>query len=182
MYIYHSKQLFKNLNSFIFSLILSQRKDFITNIVWSLIKLKVLNSFILSPNKVRPLFKGGNYSREETINYQKVFIAETIQRRKVFKGGNYSRKYGMCFTQHFLKSKRNRRKCQQIAKNGQKQPKELIANTQIFFVYLLSALMRKLKQNCLKKAVFVWHIFQSKICSGTELETSKTLEEYVRKI
>ena len=30
------------------------------------------------------LFKGGNYSREETI-----------QGRKLFKGGNYMRKYGM---------------------------------------------------------------------------------------
>ena len=37
------------------------------------------------------------YSREETINYYKVFIAETIQRRKVFKGGNYMRKYGILF-------------------------------------------------------------------------------------
>ena len=43
---------------------------------------------------MRPLFKGGNYSKQETINYQKVFTAETIQRRKVFKGGNYIRKHG----------------------------------------------------------------------------------------
>ena len=45
--------------------------------------------------KVRQLFKGGNYSREETIKYQEVQTAETIQGRKLFKGGNYSRKYGM---------------------------------------------------------------------------------------
>jgi hypothetical protein len=44
---------------------------------------------------VQPLFKGGSYSKEETINYLKLLTAESIQRRKVFKGGNYSRKYGM---------------------------------------------------------------------------------------
>ena len=44
---------------------------------------------------MRKLFKGGNYSREETIDYQEVLTAETIQGRKVFKGGNYMRKYGM---------------------------------------------------------------------------------------
>jgi hypothetical protein len=43
---------------------------------------------------VRKLFKGGNYSREETIKYLEVLTAETIQRRKLFKGGNNSRKYG----------------------------------------------------------------------------------------
>ena len=43
---------------------------------------------------LRKLFKGGNYSKEETINYLEVLTAETIQGRKVFKGGNYSRKYG----------------------------------------------------------------------------------------
>ena len=43
---------------------------------------------------MRKLFKGGKYSREETINYLEVLTAETIQRRKVFKGGNYMRKYG----------------------------------------------------------------------------------------
>ena len=45
---------------------------------------------------VRKVFKGGNYSKEETIFYQGVLTAETIQRWKVFKGGNYSRKYGKC--------------------------------------------------------------------------------------
>jgi hypothetical protein len=45
--------------------------------------------------QVRKLFKGGNYSREETIKYLEVLTAETIQRRKLIKGGNYSRKYGM---------------------------------------------------------------------------------------
>ena len=44
---------------------------------------------------MRKLFKGGKYSREETINYLEVLTAETIQRRKVFKGGNYMRKYGI---------------------------------------------------------------------------------------
>jgi hypothetical protein len=34
---------------------------------------------------VRKLFKGGNYSREETI-----------QGRKLFKGGNYSREETIC--------------------------------------------------------------------------------------
>ena len=43
---------------------------------------------------MRPLFKGGNYSREETIKKLEVLTAESIQGRKVFKGGNYSRKYG----------------------------------------------------------------------------------------
>ena len=37
------------------------------------------------------LFKGGNYSREETIDYKEVLTAETIQRRKLFMGGNYMR-------------------------------------------------------------------------------------------
>ena len=46
---------------------------------------------------MRQLFKGGNYSREETINHLEVLTAETIQRRKLFKGGNYMRKYGMWF-------------------------------------------------------------------------------------
>ena len=46
---------------------------------------------------MRQLFKGGNYSREETINLYEFFTAETIQRRKLFKGGNYSRKYGIQF-------------------------------------------------------------------------------------
>ena len=46
---------------------------------------------------MRPLFKGGNYSKEETINYQEDLAVETIQRRKVFKGGNYIKKYGMLF-------------------------------------------------------------------------------------
>ena len=36
--------------------------------------------------------KGGNYSREETIDYKEVLTAETIQRRKLFMGGNYMRK------------------------------------------------------------------------------------------
>ena len=45
--------------------------------------------------KLGKLFKGGNYSREETINHYDVLTAETIQRRKVFKGGNYSWKYGI---------------------------------------------------------------------------------------
>jgi hypothetical protein len=44
---------------------------------------------------LRKLFKGGNYSKEETINYSEVLTAETIQRKKVFKGGNYMRKYGI---------------------------------------------------------------------------------------
>ena len=43
---------------------------------------------------MRQLFKGDNYSREETINLQDFFSATTIQGRQVFKGGNYSRKYG----------------------------------------------------------------------------------------
>ena len=38
---------------------------------------------------LQQLFKGGNYSKEETINYWEVLTAETIQKRKVFKGGNY---------------------------------------------------------------------------------------------
>jgi hypothetical protein len=46
---------------------------------------------------VRKLFKGGNYSREESINHLEVLTEETIQRRKLFKGGNYMRKYGRCF-------------------------------------------------------------------------------------
>ena len=37
---------------------------------------------------MRPLFKGGNYSKEESINYLKLLTAETIQRRKVFKEEN----------------------------------------------------------------------------------------------
>ena len=44
---------------------------------------------------MRKLFKGGNYSREETIDHLDVLTVETIQRRKIFKGGNYMRKYGM---------------------------------------------------------------------------------------
>ena len=45
---------------------------------------------------MRQLFKGDNYSREETINLQDFFSATTIQGRQVFKGGNYSGKYGIC--------------------------------------------------------------------------------------
>ena len=44
---------------------------------------------------MRKLFKGGNYSKEETINFLEVLTAETIRGRKVFKGGNYLRKYGI---------------------------------------------------------------------------------------
>ena len=44
---------------------------------------------------MRQLFKGDNYSREETINLQDFFSVTTIQGRQVFKGGNYSRKYGI---------------------------------------------------------------------------------------
>ena len=47
---------------------------------------------------MRKLFKGGKYSREETINYLEVLTAETIQRRKVFKGGNYMRNTVVIFT------------------------------------------------------------------------------------
>ena len=54
---------------------------------------------------MRKLFKGGNYSREETINYWEVLTAETIQRRKLFKGGNYMRKYGNQKTVGFLSRK-----------------------------------------------------------------------------
>ena len=43
---------------------------------------------------MRKLFKGGNFSREETINHYEVVTEETIQMRKLFKGGNYMRKYG----------------------------------------------------------------------------------------
>ena len=54
--------------------------------------LMILNQNTLARNpgkwsqniNVRKLFKGGNYSREETI-----------QGRKLFKGGNYMRKYGI---------------------------------------------------------------------------------------
>jgi hypothetical protein len=46
---------------------------------------------------VRQVFKGDNYSREETINYLDFFSETTIQGRQLFKGGNYSRKYGMQF-------------------------------------------------------------------------------------
>ena len=46
--------------------------------------------------QVRKLFRGGNYSREETIINLEVLTKETIQRRKVFKGGNYMRKYSSC--------------------------------------------------------------------------------------
>ena len=45
---------------------------------------------------MRQLFKGGNYSREETINYWDFLSATTIQGRQLFKGGNYSQKYGSC--------------------------------------------------------------------------------------
>ena len=48
----------------------------------------------LTKIKLRPVFKGGNYSRAETINYLEVLAAETIQGRKLFKSGNYLRKYG----------------------------------------------------------------------------------------
>ena len=44
---------------------------------------------------VRQVFKGDNYSREETINLLDFFSATSIQGRQLFKGGNYSRKYGM---------------------------------------------------------------------------------------
>ena len=44
---------------------------------------------------MRQLFKGDNYSREETINLQDFFSATSIQGRQVFKGENYSRKYGI---------------------------------------------------------------------------------------
>ena len=40
---------------------------------------------------MRQLFKGDNYSREETINYYDFLSATTIQGRQLFKGGNYSR-------------------------------------------------------------------------------------------
>ena len=46
---------------------------------------------------MRQLFKGDNYSREETINYYDFLSATTIQGRQLFKGGNYSWKYGMLF-------------------------------------------------------------------------------------
>ena len=46
---------------------------------------------------VRQLFKGDNYSREETINHQDFLSETTIQGRQLFKGGNYSRKYGIFF-------------------------------------------------------------------------------------
>ena len=52
---------------------------------------------------MRKLFRGGNYSREETINNQELLTEETIQRRKVFKGGNYMRKYGILITKFELK-------------------------------------------------------------------------------
>ena len=51
--------------------------------------LYLINWFLL-----QKLFKGENYSREETIDHYEVLTAETIQGRKLFKGGNYSRKYG----------------------------------------------------------------------------------------
>ena len=44
---------------------------------------------------VRQVFKGDNYSREETINLLDFFSATSIQGRQLFKGGNYSRKYGI---------------------------------------------------------------------------------------
>ena len=44
---------------------------------------------------LQQLFKGGNYSREETITFYDFLSATTIQGRKLFKGGNYSRKYGI---------------------------------------------------------------------------------------
>ena len=42
---------------------------------------------------VRQVFKGDNYSREETINLLDFFSATSIQGRQLFKGGNYLRKY-----------------------------------------------------------------------------------------
>ena len=45
-------------------------------------------SFIYFPRK---LFKGGNYSRAETIQGRKLLIVRRFLLRKLFKGGNYSR-------------------------------------------------------------------------------------------
>ena len=56
---------------------------------------------------VRQLFKGGNYSREETINHLEVLTAETIQRRKVFNGGNYMRKYAIHITIYYCEKFKN---------------------------------------------------------------------------
>ena len=51
---------------------------------------------------VRQVFKGDNYSREETINYYDFLSATTIQGRQLFKGGKYSRKYGINFHKLFI--------------------------------------------------------------------------------
>ena len=67
----------------------------------TIIQDKYMYLCISTKIKLRPLFKCGNYSREETMNHLKVFPAETIQGRKLFKGGNYSRKYGILFTPEF---------------------------------------------------------------------------------
>ena len=40
---------------------------------------------------MRKLFKGGKYSREETIRGNTVDTLTKIKMRPVFKGGNYSR-------------------------------------------------------------------------------------------
>ena len=53
------------------------------------LKLKIFNQAKKSGTilyKVRQLFKGGNYSREETIKNNRSFLL-----RKLFKGGKYSR-------------------------------------------------------------------------------------------
>ena len=60
-----------------------------------LAKSNIISELKEKTAQVRKLFKEGNYSREETINYYEVLTTETIQRRKLFKGGNYMRKYGM---------------------------------------------------------------------------------------
>ena len=41
--------------------------------------------------KVRKLFRGGNYSGEETIQGRKLLITRRFRPRKLFKGGKYSR-------------------------------------------------------------------------------------------
>ena len=46
---------------------------------------------------MQQVFKGENYSMEETINLLDFFSATSIQGRQLFKGGNYSRKYGNSF-------------------------------------------------------------------------------------
>ena len=43
---------------------------------------------------VRQVFKGDNYSSEETIKLLDFFSATSIQGRQLFKGGNYLREYG----------------------------------------------------------------------------------------